>query len=190
MRKGKPVATKFYTFYQKPPEGYEYEVDEEVHTSRYVIIEANDAEDANERARRIGMGYAGRWPKVGEAMSDDTPSVFSEPVGTMAEPPDRFDMRSELNKPLITVHYQDGHIETFTPRVRLVAAAIRDARDHVLVEHDEFHGWRHRLKCTECGAEFTVPRRTAVETVTIAGCRGKGGAHPSDTCECVECEPM
>lgn len=183
------MATKFYTFYQNRINGCGYEVDEEEHTSRYVIIEADSADDANQRARQIGMAWDGRWPKVGEASSDDTPSVFSEPVGTLEQPPDRFNIATELDKPLITIHYQDGHIETFTPRVRLVAAAIRDARDHVLVEHEEFHGWRHRLKCTECGAEFTVPRRTDLGTVTITGCRGPGGAHPADTCECAECDP-
>jgi hypothetical protein len=184
------VATKFYTFHQNRINGCGYEIDEEVHTSRYVIIEADSADDANTRVRKLGLAWDGRWPRVNEAMSDDTPSVFSEPVGTMEGPPDRFNVDTELDKPMITIHYQDGRIETFTPRVRMVAESIRDARDHVLVEGHDFGGWRHRVKCTECGAEFTVPKRTALGTVTIAGCRGEDGTHPADTCECTECDPM
>lgn len=184
------MAAKFYTFYQNRINGCGWEIDEEEHTSRYVIIEADSADDANQRARKLGMGHEARWPKVGEASSDEVPSVFGEPIGALEQPPDRFNVTVEIDRPLATVHYQDGHVETFTPRIRLVGDVVEQAREHTLVEHDEFHGWRHRLKCTACGAEFTVPRRTDLGTITIAGCRGKGGTHPADTCECHECEPV
>lgn len=184
------MAAKFYTFYQSRINGCQYEIDERDRTSRYVIIEADSADDANQRARALGMVHEARWPKVNEAASDDVPSVFSEPVGTMESPPDRFNVATELDKPLATVHYQDGRIETFTPRIRLVGEVVEKARAHTLAECDSFGGWRYRVRCTSCGAEFTLPKGTDTATITIVGCRGKGGAHPADTCECPEHDPM
>jgi hypothetical protein len=190
MRKEQPVPVKYYTFHQKQLGDYEYEVDQEVHTSRYVIIEAVNADDANERARKLGMVREARWPKVNEAMSDDTPSVFSEPVVVIEGMPDRFDIDSELDVPLVSIHYRDGHVETFTPRVRLVGEVQRGPRTHNLEAVESFGGWRQRVGCTVCGAEFTVPRGTHVGDLLIEGCIGVMGEHPTHMCECPEHDPL
>jgi len=183
------MTSNFYTFYQRS--GVDgFEVDKERHTSRYVIIEAMSADEANARAATLGMDHQSRWQRVGEAMRDEEPMVFSEPVVSLTHPPDRFDITTELDQPLVSVHYADGLVETFTPRVRLESAVVREARKHELAEHEEFHGWRRRVKCGACGAEFTVPRGTDLGSLAISGCRGPGGAHPGSTCECAECEPL
>jgi hypothetical protein len=181
---------KYYTFHQQQLGEYAYEVSEEAGISRYVVVEATSAEDANARARKIGLVREARWPKVNEAMSDDVPSVFSEPVETMLHPPDRFDIASELDRVLISVHYRDGHIETFTPRVRLVKELQRGANTHHLEAAKSFGGWRQRVKCSACGAEFTVPKGTDVGDLLIHGCIGVDGEHPVDSCECPVHDPM
>lgn len=179
--------TNFYTFYQKRHDGYAYERDEEHHTARYVVIEAVSAEEANRRARKTGMARDSRWPKVGEAMSDSVPSVFSEPVSEMETAPDSFDIGSELDHPLVTVHYVDGRVVAFTPRVRLVRTEVQGPDPHTLQAVGPTEAWRPRVRCVVCKGEFTVPRGTHLEPLVITGCRGVHGGHPSN-CECEECE--
>lgn len=171
----------FFTFHEKRVDGH-YQGPDYDGVARYTIIEADDAAGANERAKKLGMINPSRWSKTTDAMADKYPSVFAVPVGQLTGPPDSFDVGSELDRPLIYVHYLDGRVDQVTPRVKLVRETVTESRAHDLVE-DDLDGLRARLRCGLCDAEFTVPHATDLATLVISGCYGPGGRHPT-LCEC------
>jgi hypothetical protein len=81
--------SKFFTFRQNNSGGIDH-IDENL--NRYVIIEANDAQHANERAQEIGIYFDGvsdgtdcdccgdRWHRVYDSDADEVPSIYGEPV--------------------------------------------------------------------------------------------------------------
>lgn len=108
----------FYTFEQNNPGGV-FMISHRV--APYVIIEAQDAESANDRAENIaGIYFNGcdedidcnccgdRWYKVCEDDAYETPTVYGTPVGELtgfkwAQP----------GEPYAHVYYMDGSKETF-----------------------------------------------------------------------------
>ena len=82
--------TKFFTFYQNNSNGY-YEIDDNL--AEYVIIEAHDYQEANEKAEEIGIYFDGvdigidceccgdRWTRQWD--DDDgtnEPTIFGKPI--------------------------------------------------------------------------------------------------------------
>ena len=78
---------KFYTFYQNNSFGY-FE-DEEGKVKEFVIIEANNAEEANNIAESVGIYFNGvednidceccgdRWHRVEDDDGTDTPQIYA-----------------------------------------------------------------------------------------------------------------
>jgi hypothetical protein len=105
----------FFTFSQNNSGGG-FDFDEAAGISEYVIVEADSAEDANERAESIGLYFDGdgdceccgnRWSAqwVGYDRGDEVPSIYDEPVESatvlikwMGDNPEAF------------VHYADGRV--------------------------------------------------------------------------------
>lgn len=105
----------FFTFNQNNSGG-SFDFNEADGISEYVIVEAVSAEDANERAERIGLYFDGagdcsccgnRWYEQsgGYDRGDEVPSVYDEPVESatvlikwMGTRPDAF------------VHYMGGRV--------------------------------------------------------------------------------
>ncbi|MEU7243398.1 DUF7296 family protein [Streptomyces sparsogenes] len=102
----------FFTFTQNNSYGA-FDFDEARGITEYVIVEADTADEANERAEGIGLYFDGvgdcpccgdRWyAQRRDEDGDSTPSIYDEPVETatsyfkwMGDSPDVF------------VHYADG----------------------------------------------------------------------------------
>lgn len=105
--------TKFYTFSQNNSGGY-FVVDENAGVAEYLIIEANDAKEANEKLSEIGKNVDGFWNYCeccGErwnlAWEDDDegkpePMIYGEPIANLTQ---------EMFRHQTFVHYLDGTIK-------------------------------------------------------------------------------
>jgi hypothetical protein len=112
---------KFFHFSQNNSGG-EFDFNEDAGITHHVVIEAEDASDANQRAERIGLYFdgSGDCPCCGNRWDDqwtsdrgsDAPEVYNSPAaqyegaGWMAEGKD------------IVVHYADGRREWFGVKAR------------------------------------------------------------------------
>lgn len=107
----------FYSFNQNNSGG-SFVIDDDV--AHYVIIEADSADAANERAESIGIYFDGcetgydcpccgdRWYSAwSEDEGQETPSIYGKPL---AEHEDWFTPKGE---PYAHVYYADGRKETF-----------------------------------------------------------------------------
>ena len=107
------MKTKFYQFIQNNSGGA-FVNSEKDGICEYVIIEALNANDANNRAEDIGLYFDGcyngidcnccgdRWYKVDESDGEDEPSIYGESV---------YDTEKSLYRDKCYIHFLDGKIE-------------------------------------------------------------------------------
>ena len=107
------MKTKFYEFIQNNSGG-SFVNSEKDGICEYVIIEALNANDANNRAEDIGLYFDGcdndidcpccgdRWYKVDESDGDDKPYIYGEPV---------YDIGKSHFRNKCFIHFLDGKIE-------------------------------------------------------------------------------
>ncbi|MET9480958.1 hypothetical protein [Streptomyces sp. NPDC006638] len=111
----------FFTYNQNNSGGG-FDFDEARGISQYVIVEAADADEADDRAERIGLYFGGagdcaccgdRWYAASGWDATNVPSIYGEPVESanidtkwMGENPDAF------------VHYADGRVVAHHPPVK------------------------------------------------------------------------
>lgn len=103
-------TTKFYSFSQNNSGG-SFSKSETDGISEYVIIEAENAKKANDRAEEIGIYFNGcnegvdcdccgdRWYSVDESDGEETPSIYGESI----EKAEKSTFRESC-----FVHYLDG----------------------------------------------------------------------------------
>lgn len=108
--------SKFYTFNQNNSGG-RFHFDEEAGITQYVIVEANDYEHANERAKEIGLYFDGidsgqdcpccgdRWYSCDESDVTREPEVYGKPFAKYV-PISKWNAYQEDK--MICVHYLDG----------------------------------------------------------------------------------
>lgn len=116
----------FYDFRQNNSGG-SFVYDEERGLSVSVIIEAESADDANDRAERIGLYFNGvdegcdceccddRWSRAYKDDGDEVPSRYGTALPT-ERPKDEIEWVGKGN-PTIFIHYLDGTLESLWPRV-------------------------------------------------------------------------
>ena len=110
------ISTKFYEYLQNNSGG-RFSNSEKEGISEYVIIEAMNAEHANERAEDIGIYFDGcdsgndcsccgdRWYRVDESDGSDVPSIYGKPLT---------DVERSAYRDCCFVHYLDGKFEKIT----------------------------------------------------------------------------
>jgi hypothetical protein len=112
--------TKFYTYNQNNSYG-EFDIIEEKGIGIYVIIEANNANHANEIAENIGIYFNGildgtfvdctccscRWSEVTEDEAYNEPRIENEPL------PSKDDKDYEYYEGVTFIHYLDKRIEKY-----------------------------------------------------------------------------
>jgi hypothetical protein len=110
----------FYTYSQNNSGG-SFDIDHHFGITTYVIVEADSASDADERAEDIGLYFNGagdcdccgnRWsPAAGwwddASDGDSVPSIWGEPVWEYTASNYRT-RRTGENKPFVYVHFKDG----------------------------------------------------------------------------------
>lgn len=109
----------FYTFRQNNSFG-RHDVDLKAGIALYVIVEAENADDANDRAQQIGVYFDGcererdcpccgdRWHPASDDDAANVPSVYGAPI---TDPPAFHSM--SWTHPEGFVHYADGRVEAF-----------------------------------------------------------------------------
>ena len=107
------MKTKFYIFNQNNSGG-SFSNSEKDGICEYVIIEALNANDANNKAEDIGLYFDGcyngsdcpccgdRWYRVDESDGSDVPSIYGEPLENIEK---------SYYRDKCFVHYLDGKIE-------------------------------------------------------------------------------
>ena len=103
--------TKFYE-YRQNNSGGSFLNDKENGICEYVVIEAFNSNDANDRAEKIGLYFDGcsngndcpccgdRWYRADESEGSDVPSIYGEPLESLEV--------SSYYKEYCFVHYLDG----------------------------------------------------------------------------------
>lgn len=108
--------------YRQNNSGGEFDVDEKAGISVTVIVEADNAEDADSRAKKIGLYFdgAGDCPCCGDRWyeaygdGDPVPSTYGEPIEIGAPFAEKgFSMKWIQDGPEGYVHFKDGRIEPF-----------------------------------------------------------------------------
>ena len=106
----KKSSTKFFVYAQNNSYGH-FDVSEQEGICEYVIIEAQTAKHANDRARSIGLYFDGveadidcpccgdRWYEVDDSDGTDEPTIFGIPVEQM---------NVSIFMEACFVHYADG----------------------------------------------------------------------------------
>lgn len=114
----------FFTYNQNNSGG-RFHYDNKQGISHYVIIEAPDADTANNIARKIGLYFDGcdngrdcdccgdRWCEAW-GKGDDVPSVYGEPVEKFIQR--NYHRWSDFDKAKghIVLHYADGSVKWYT----------------------------------------------------------------------------
>lgn len=123
LTKAEPM--KFFHFSQNNSGG-SFDFDRERGITHHVVVEARDADHANQRAEDIGLyfGGAGDCPCCGDRWyeqwcddGNDQPMVYDEPVSEFKG------HRWMGNDPEGVVHYLDGRVEWFGfPEVKALPA--------------------------------------------------------------------
>lgn len=111
----------FFTYNQNNSGG-SFQFDEKAGISHYVIIEANTAEEADNRAEEIGLYFNGvdqdldcpccgdRWYPTFDS-GDEIPSVYGEPVAINSKMDlPEYNFKWMKNKPETFIHYLDGRV--------------------------------------------------------------------------------
>src|SRR5690606_29927234 len=176
----------FYFLHQWIDEDGSFESDHEAGIGQYLIVEANSAKQAYDIAKLIGIRDLGRWRRIEQLSADDQPTLYGTPISEVEYEPDEL-AHEKIGQPLAYIHYLDGRVETVVPQIGLGIEPFRAPADHKLTPGRDFGGWRARVQCGVCEAEFTVPRGTDIDKLAISGCRGAGQGHP-DHCECPVCD--
>jgi hypothetical protein len=103
--------SKFY-FFSQNNSGGDFVVDDNV--AEYVIIEADNYEQANDKAEDVGIYFDGcrggmdcpccgdRWGEVDESDSSDVPSIYNTPI-------DQY--KGGIFSKEYRIHYANGNIE-------------------------------------------------------------------------------
>jgi hypothetical protein len=111
----KTKTTKFYSFNQNNSGGSFSNSDKEG-ISEYVIIEALNAENANNKAEELGIYFNGcddgrdcdccgdRWYRVDESDADKVASIYGEPIEKA---------NKSMFRNYVFVHYIDGTFKKF-----------------------------------------------------------------------------
>lgn len=101
----------FFCFNQNNSGGW-FQMDDNV--SHYVIVEADSADEANDRAESIGIYFDGcaderdcdccgdRWDRAWSDDGDDMPVIYETPVA------DYHDIFAKPGKPYAHVYFRDG----------------------------------------------------------------------------------
>lgn len=178
----------FYFFHQRIDEDGSFESDHVAGIGQYLIVEANSAKQAYDNAKLIGIRDLSRWTRIENLSADQQPSLYGDPISGVEYEPDEI-AHDEIGQALAYIHYLDGRVEAVVPQIRLDTVPFRKAADHELGRARNWGGWRDRVQCGVCEAEFTVPKGTDIETLVINGCRGAAQGHPNE-CECPGCEPL
>lgn len=104
--------SKFFTFNQNNSGG-SFSYDESSGISECVIIEAKDADQANDRAECIGLYFDGcsdemdcpccgdRWSRVWKEDGDEIPSLYGEDV---------FKAKKSMFIEVVFIHYLSGEV--------------------------------------------------------------------------------
>ncbi len=107
------INTKFYTFNQNNSGG-SFKNSEKEGIAEYVIIEALNADHANERAEQIGLYFDGcendrdcsccgdRWYPTSERYGSEEPAIYGEPV---------INMEASFYRNCCFIHYLDGEFK-------------------------------------------------------------------------------
>jgi hypothetical protein len=124
VRNPAPVepTTKFYEYFQNNSGGH-LDIDDDAGLSHIVIVEATDAENADYRARRIGVYFdssqdcpccGSRWMSQSDWCGD---VGTNEPMyaGVNVYDADLSWMRRRDGKPVAYVHYLSGQVDGVTP---------------------------------------------------------------------------
>ena len=105
------VNTQFYTYRQNNSGGY-WENEPDKGIGHYVIIEALNSKDADDRAENIGIEFdtgcsccGSRWSESWNDDGTDIPEIYGE------DPRKMFKDSYSKGNTLIFVHYFDGHFE-------------------------------------------------------------------------------
>ncbi len=108
---------KFYTFNQNNSGG-SFDIDDDI--AHYVIIEAANANEANNKAKSIGIYFDGvdkdidcpccgdRWSPNWADDGSDEPEIYGEEITS-----DFYDMFTPIGKPVCHIYYADGNKKTF-----------------------------------------------------------------------------
>lgn len=115
----------FYEYEQNNPGG-SFDYDPERGISVHVIVEADNAEEANRRAESIGLYFGGagdcpccgnRWYKMrSDAAGGDVPSVYGMPVQDVEwgwGPFSDGDKWLGPDEPEVFVHFKDGQVQAY-----------------------------------------------------------------------------
>jgi len=107
----------FYTYDQNNSGGV-FEFDAEAGLSRHVIIEADSASEANEKAEQIGVYFddeddcqccGSRWgEKWASEEGNEVPMIYGDPVAKY-----RAIVKWQGGEPGAYIHYKDGRIESY-----------------------------------------------------------------------------
>ena len=106
----------FYTYRQNNSGGSFYINDD---VAQFVIIEADNAAEANERAEAIGLYFDGvdkdldcgccgdRWVEAWSDEGSEEPMIYGEPIATWSS------WFNQPGEPYAHVYYKDGSKKTF-----------------------------------------------------------------------------
>lgn len=107
----------FFDFRQNNSGGG-FDIDTERGISVHVIVEARDADEANDRAERIGLYFDGagdcsccgnRWSAAWSGDGDEVPSVYGTPVQDATFEPFKW----AGTDPEAYVHFADGTVQGY-----------------------------------------------------------------------------
>lgn len=111
----------FYT-YDQNNSGGSFDFDATAGITHHVIIEANSADEANEKAQIIGLYFDGygdcsccgnRWYEqtTWYDWGDEVPSLYGQPLKMSQDhPTEQFAIKWMGDDPEVFVHYADGRI--------------------------------------------------------------------------------
>jgi hypothetical protein len=112
----------FFT-YRQNNSGGSFEEDEKSGIGVTVIVEADNADEANARAKDIGLYFDGagdceccgyRWSEAyPEEVGDEVPSIYGEPIDFDSAEGSNISVMGYNYKVMGFVHYKDGQIKTF-----------------------------------------------------------------------------
>jgi hypothetical protein len=114
VSKKKQNPTNKYYFFSQNNSGGRFIVERKSGIAEYVIIEAQNVENANRRAQDIGLYFDGcragrdchccgdRWSSLWEEKGNDEPMIYDTPVN---------EYKPTFSRSSAAIHYMDGTIK-------------------------------------------------------------------------------